>query len=75
VNPVFLWAYAHVLLAALVTGSAVMLAVSAYLLRRGSDTELFTRAARLSLVVLTPAILLAMLIGSELGSPRTSTSR
>ncbi|MFI5066733.1 MAG: cytochrome ubiquinol oxidase subunit I [Streptosporangiales bacterium] len=34
-NPVFLWGYAHVLLASLVTGAAVMLAVSAWQLRRG----------------------------------------
>src|SRR3954470_11034178 len=35
-NPVFLWVYAHVLVASLVTGSLVMLAVSAWHLRRGS---------------------------------------
>src|SRR3954453_4804456 len=50
-NPVFLWGYAHVLPAALVTGSVVMLAVSAWHLRRGSDTDLFARSARLALVV------------------------
>src|SRR6478736_3052179 len=33
-NPVFLWGYAHVLLASLVTGAMVMLAVSAWQLRR-----------------------------------------
>src|SRR6185437_9826596 len=47
-NPVFLWAYAHVLLAALVTGSVVMLAVSAWHLHRGSETDLFARSARLA---------------------------
>jgi hypothetical protein len=36
-NPVFLWGYAHVLLASLVTGAAVMLAVSAWQLRRGGQ--------------------------------------
>src|SRR6188472_500918 len=35
-NPVFVWGYLHVLLASLVTGSAVMLAVSAWHLRHGS---------------------------------------
>src|SRR6187397_1707826 len=45
-NPVFLWGYAHVLLAALVTGSVVMLAVSAWHLRHGSDPDLFARSAR-----------------------------
>src|SRR3954453_2128598 len=66
-NPVFLWGYAHVLLAALVTGSVVMLAVSAWHLRRGSETDLFTRSARLALVVLLPSALLGMIVGSLLG--------
>ena len=34
-NPVFVWGYAHIMLASLVTGAAVMLAVSAWQLRRG----------------------------------------
>jgi cytochrome bd ubiquinol oxidase subunit I len=66
-NPVFLWSYAKVILASLVTGSAVMLAVSAWQLRRGGARETFTRSARLALIVLVPAILLAMLVGDELG--------
>jgi cytochrome d ubiquinol oxidase subunit I len=66
-NPVFLWGYAHVLLASLVTGSVIMLAVSAWQLRRGRNPETFTRSAQLSLAVLVPAIILAMFIGSELG--------
>ena len=66
-NPVFLWGYTHVILASLVTGSLIMLGVSAWHLRRGSSVESFTRTARLSLVVLVPAIILAMFVGSELG--------
>jgi cytochrome bd ubiquinol oxidase subunit I len=67
-NPVFVWGYAKVLLAALVTGAAVMLAVSAWQLRRGSgDRAVFGRTARLALFTLVPAILLAMLVGDELG--------
>ncbi len=66
-NPVFIWSYAKVVLAALVTGAAVMLAVSAWQLRRGGDRAVFTRSARLGLIVLVPAILLAMLVGDELG--------
>jgi cytochrome bd-type quinol oxidase subunit 1 len=66
-NPVFVWAYAKVILAALVTGAAVMLAVSAWQLRRGGERPVFGRSARLALVVLVPAILLAMLVGDELG--------
>ena len=34
-NPVFLWGYFHVLLAALATGTLVLLAISAWHLRRG----------------------------------------
>jgi cytochrome d ubiquinol oxidase subunit I len=66
-NPVFLWGYAHVLLASLVTASAVMLGVSAWHLRRRSSPEVFTRSARLALIVLVPASLFALLVGSELG--------
>jgi cytochrome bd ubiquinol oxidase subunit I len=66
-NPVFIWGYAKVLLAALVTGAMVMLAVSAWQLRHGQDKDVFTRSARLSLIVLVPAILFTMLVGDELG--------
>jgi cytochrome bd ubiquinol oxidase subunit I len=66
-NQVFVWGYSKVLLASLVTGATVMLAVSAWQLRHGSDREVFTRSARLALIVLVPAILFTMLVGDELG--------
>ncbi len=66
-NPVFLWGYTHVLLASAVTGSLVMLAVSAWHLRRGSSVPAFAHTAKLSLIVLVPAIVLALFVGSELG--------
>jgi cytochrome bd ubiquinol oxidase subunit I len=66
-NPVFVWGYTKVVLASIVTGAAVMLAVSAWQLRRGGQASVFGRSARLSLVVLVPAILLTMLVGDELG--------
>ena len=66
-NPVFTWGYAKVLFVSLVTGAVVMLAVSAWQLRHGGDREVFTRAARLSLIVLVPAILFTLLVGDELG--------
>ena len=66
-NPVWIWGYTKVIFAALVTGAAVMLAVSAWQLRRGGDRDVFGKSARLSLVVLVPAILFAMLVGDELG--------
>lgn len=71
-NPVFIWNYLHVLLISLVTGALIMLAVSAWQLRKGpaggSPAEAaFLRTARLSLFTLLPAIVLAMVVGSELG--------
>jgi cytochrome d ubiquinol oxidase subunit I len=66
-NPVFVWGYAKVLLASLTTGAVIMLAVSAWQLRHGGVREVFTRSARLALIVLVPAILLTMLVGDELG--------
>ncbi|NUO59952.1 MAG: cytochrome ubiquinol oxidase subunit I [Hamadaea sp.] len=66
-NPVFLWSYAHVLLAALATAAVVMLAVSAWHLRKKSHVEVFARSAKLSLAVLVPTMFLAMFVGSELG--------
>jgi len=66
-NPVFVWGYAKVLFASLVTGAAVMLAVSAWQLRHDGDREVFTRSARLALIVLVPAMLFTMLVGDELG--------
>jgi cytochrome bd ubiquinol oxidase subunit I len=66
-NPTFVWSYPHVLLAALVTGSAIMLGVSAWHMRRGGAQDTFRRAATISLAVLLPSIILAMFVGSELG--------
>jgi cytochrome d ubiquinol oxidase subunit I len=71
-NVVFLWAYLHVLAASLVTGSVVMLAVSAWHLRRRSGTAaLFERSARLAIVVLIPAAMLALFFGGRLGINET----
>jgi cytochrome d ubiquinol oxidase subunit I len=66
-NPTFVWAYPHVLLAGLITGSLVMLAVSAWQLKKHREVAAFRRSAVISVVVLLPAILLTMFIGSELG--------
>jgi cytochrome d ubiquinol oxidase subunit I len=66
-NPVFLWSYPHVILASLVTGSMVMLAVSAWHLRRNSSVTAFRRTAIISLAVLAPAMFLNLFVGSELG--------
>ena len=71
-NPVFVWGYTHVLLASLVTGTVLMLAVSAWHLRRKSSVEAFRRTAKMSIIVLVPASILAILVGSHLGVIETT---
>jgi cytochrome bd-type quinol oxidase subunit 1 len=66
-NPVFLRSYLHVLLASLITAAVVMLAISAWHLRKDSGATGFDRSARLALAVLGPATALNLLVGSELG--------
>jgi cytochrome bd ubiquinol oxidase subunit I len=66
-NPTFLWAYPHTILASLVTGALVMLAVSTWHLRKKNSVEAFRRTAVISLAVLAPAVFVNMFIGSELG--------
>src|SRR4029450_2565858 len=70
-NIVFLWAYLHVLAASLVTGAAVMLAVSAWHLKRNSSPGMFQRSAKLAIVVLIPATMLALFFGGRLGINET----
>ena len=57
------------LLASLVTASVIMLAVSAWQLRKGreEDQPLFLRSMKVALVVLVPASIIALGIGSQLG--------
>jgi cytochrome d ubiquinol oxidase subunit I len=70
-NPVFLWGFTHVVLDSVVTGAAVMLAVSAWQLRkdkvRKDSQSPFGRTLRLSLAILVPVLLVDMFVGSELG--------
>jgi cytochrome d ubiquinol oxidase subunit I len=66
-NPVFVWGYLHVILASLITGSLLMLAVSAWHLRQAREVEPFHRTAWLALIVLLPTIAVQMLVGSQLG--------
>src|SRR6202012_4723860 len=66
-NPTFLWGYVHVILASLVTGSLVMLAVSAWYLRRQREVQAFQRTATLAVMVLLPVILIQMFVGNKLG--------
>jgi cytochrome bd ubiquinol oxidase subunit I len=66
-NPTFLWGYVHVILASLVTGSLVMLAVSAWHLRKHREVSAFHRTARVAVLVLLPVILIQMFVGNKLG--------
>jgi len=66
-NPVFIWGYLHVILASLLTGSLVMLSVSAWHLGKKSNPELFVRTAKLALALLVPVSVLALMVGSQLG--------
>ncbi|MGO9899567.1 MAG: cytochrome ubiquinol oxidase subunit I [Solirubrobacteraceae bacterium] len=66
-NPTFTWGYVHVLLASLITGAMVMLAVSAWYLHKQREVDAFRHTASLSLVVLIPTLVLALFVGSELG--------
>jgi cytochrome d ubiquinol oxidase subunit I len=70
-NVVFLWAYLHVLAASLVTAGAVMLAVSAWHLRRRSSIDVFERSAKLAIAALIPATMLALFFGGRLGINET----
>src|ERR1700751_1537109 len=54
-NPVFVWGDAKVVFASLTTGAVIMLAVSAWQLRHGGDRDVFSRSARMALIVLVPA--------------------
>jgi cytochrome d ubiquinol oxidase subunit I len=67
VNPTFVWGYAHVILASLVTGSLVMLAVSAWYLRKRAHVESFHRTAKVALIVLIPTIVIQLSVGNQLG--------
>jgi cytochrome d ubiquinol oxidase subunit I len=70
-NPIFLWGYAHVLAVALIFGGAVLLAVSAWHMRRGQHVELFRSSAKLGLFVLTIATVVQFPIGGRLGINET----
>ena len=71
-NPVFVWGYTHVVLASLVTGSLVMISVSAWQIRRGRTPEVFLRSLKLSLGVLLPVSIAILIVGSQLGVIETT---
>jgi cytochrome d ubiquinol oxidase subunit I len=67
VNPTFVWGYAHVVLASLITGCLVMLAISAWYLRKAQHVESFHRTAKVALIVLIPTIVIQLSVGNQLG--------
>jgi cytochrome bd-type quinol oxidase subunit 1 len=71
-NPVFLWGYFHVVLAALATGSLVLLSISAWHLRRGREPAPFVRSTKLALGMLVPLSIALVLVGSQLGVIETT---
>ncbi|WP_345800049.1 cytochrome ubiquinol oxidase subunit I [Microbacterium sp. AZCO] len=71
-NRVFVWSYLHVLLVALIFGACLMLAVSAWQLRRSRNVAEFSSTAKLSIVVLFVAALLQMHVGGQLGINETT---
>jgi len=70
-NPVFTWGYLHVLGASLVTASAVMLAISAWHLKRSREPAVFRRSAKIAALVLLPAAAITMFFGGRLGVNET----
>ena len=66
-NPVFIWGYFHVLLAALATGTLVLLAVSAWHLRRNVEVDAFRKSTALAISILVPVSIALVLVGSQLG--------
>ena len=71
-NPVFIWGYLHVLLVALIFGGGMLLAVSAWHLRRRTDAAEFTGTAKLGLVTLLIGTLLQFHVGGQLGINETT---
>jgi cytochrome bd ubiquinol oxidase subunit I len=65
-------AYVHVILAALIFGSTVMLGVACWHFMRGSQTDLFLKAAKLALIVAVPVTLLQLVVGNRFGEAVTS---
>ncbi len=83
-NGTFIWGYMHVIVASLVTGSLVMLAVSAWHLSRDRDAAPPAPRASAALSLpderrsshsrwssCCPSIILAMMVGSQLGLVQT----
>lgn len=62
-NSTALYAFAHTILAALLTAGMILIAVSAWHLRRGNETEVFGGAMRLALPLVTLAAVVTVFVG------------
>jgi cytochrome d ubiquinol oxidase subunit I len=71
-NSFALRAYLHVILAALTFGSIVLLGVCCWHFLRGSDVDLYRKAAKLALIVAVPVTLLQLVVGNRFGEAVTS---
>ncbi len=71
-NGFALRAYVHVILAGLIFGTTVVLAVSCWHFLRKTNTDLFLKAAKLALIVAVPVTLLQLVVGNRFGEAVTS---
>ena len=68
-----LWAFGHVIFAGLTAASIVVLGISCWHLARGKNRELFTRGAKLALIVALPVSAFNLWFGSHFGIYTTET--
>ncbi len=71
-NGFALRAYLHTMLAGLIFGSIIMLGICCWHFLRGRDVDVFTRAAKLALIVAVPVTLLQLIVGNRFGEAVTS---
>ncbi len=67
----FLFAWVHVILAGLVTGSFVVLGIACWHLMNGRNVDVFRSAAKLAIVVALPVTFVQLGVGSEFGVATT----
>ena len=67
-NNTAIWSFAHVIFAALITGTVVAVSVATWHLRRGHEVGVFTAAVRVALPILVVAVVCALLAGDQLGT-------
>lgn len=71
-NPIFAWSFVHVLLVAVVFGGAMLLAVSAWHVRRGRHLREFLPTAKLGIVLVLAGVVLQFPVGGQLGIMETT---